>query len=133
MGSVYTVQVVGTNLPQAQANALAAEVEQRLQEVNRQMSHYEPDSELSRFNRAPANTPFKVSPEFARVARFALELCRRSEGALDPTLAPVVNLWGFGEQTHPQTVPPESEVRAALKKTGCRHASGLPSRISPPP
>jgi thiamine biosynthesis lipoprotein len=100
---------------------LKNEVDRRLQEVNRQMSHYDPDSELSQFNRAPANKPFKVSPEFAGVVRFSLELFRQSQGAFDPTLAPVINLWGFGEQTVSQKVPPESELRAALKKTGARH------------
>jgi thiamine biosynthesis lipoprotein len=121
MGSPYTVQIVGTNLSPAQVAALQAEIEARLQEVNRQMSHYQPDSELSRFNRAPAHTPFKVSPEFARVVRFSLEMSRRSGGALDPTLAPVINLWGFGEQTNSPAVPAEAALKAALAKTGWRH------------
>ena len=123
MGSPYTVQIVGTNLTQAQIDALKAEVEERLKEVNRQMSHYQPDSELSRFNRAPAHTPFKVSPEFARVVRFSLEMNRRSQGAFDPTLAPVINLWGFGEKTDQRAVPAEAELRAAMKATGCQHLS----------
>jgi len=123
MGSVYTVKIVGTNLAPPQVEALKAEVEQRLKEVNRQMSHYQPDSELSQFNRAPAHTPFKVSPEFARVVRFALEMNRLSHGAFDPTLAPVINLWGFGEKTGQRAVPPEAELKAALAKTGCQHLS----------
>ena len=126
MGSTYIVKVAGTNLPPAQVSALQAEVEQRLKQVNRQMSHYQPDSELSRFNRAAAHTPFKVSPEFVRVVRFSLELDRRSEGAFDPTLAPVINLWGFGERTDKRAVPPEAELRAALKKVGCRRLSVTP-------
>ena len=123
MGSPYTVKVVEASLTEAQTEALKAEVEARLKEVNRQMSHYQPDSELSRFNRAPANTPFKVSPEFARVVRFSLELYRCSQGALDPTLAPVINLWGFGEKTENRSVPPEAELRAAMKTTGAQHLS----------
>jgi len=94
-----------------------------LREVNRQMSHYQLDSELSQFNRAPAKTPFKVSPEFARVVRFSLDLFQRSRGAFDPTLAPVINLWGFGEKTDERAVPPEVMLKAALKKTGCKHLS----------
>ena len=121
MGCVYTVKIVGTNVTAAVVETLQAEVEQRLREVNRQMSHYLPDSELSRFNRASASTPFEVSPEFARLVRFALELNRRSLGAFDPTLAPVINLWGFGEQTDRRGVPTEAELRAALAKTGCQH------------
>jgi thiamine biosynthesis lipoprotein len=123
MGSDYTVKIVGTNLAPEQIETLKTEVDQRLKEVNRQMSHYQPDSELSQFNRAPANKPFKVSPEFARVVRLALELNRRSGGAFDPTLAPVINLWGFGEKTDQRAVPPEAELKAALAKTGCQHLS----------
>ena len=123
MGSDYTVRIVGTNLAPEQIDALKAEVDQQLKEVNRQMSHYQSDSELSQFNRAPANTPFRVSPEFARVVRFALEMNRKSRGAFDPTLAPVINLWGFGEKTDRRAVPPEAELKTALAKTGCQHLS----------
>jgi FAD:protein FMN transferase len=123
MGSPYTVQIVGTNLSPPEIDALKAEVEARLKEVNRQMSHYQPDSELSLFNRAPANTPFKVSPEFARVVRFSLEMYRRSKGAFDPTMAPVINLWGFGEKTDQRAVPAEVELKTAMAKTGCQHLS----------
>lgn len=125
MGSVYAVKIVGA-LDEKETAALKAEVEQQLREVNRQMSHYQPDSELSRFNRAPANVPFKVSPEFASVVRFTLELCRRSEGALDPTLGPVINLWGFGEQTTNRAVPSEADLRAALNRTGWKKLSVTP-------
>jgi thiamine biosynthesis lipoprotein len=121
MGSVYTVKIVGTNLAPADVDALKQEVDDRLKEVNRQMSHYIPDSELSRFNRAPANTPFKISPEFARVLRFALDLNRRSKGAFDPTLGPVINLWGFGEQTDLRRTPTDEQLREAMAKTGCQH------------
>jgi thiamine biosynthesis lipoprotein len=123
MGSSYTVRLVVRELAEEELSALRTEVERELAEVNRQMSHYQPDSELSRFNRAPARTPFKVSPEFARVVRFTLELCRESKGALDPTLGPVINLWGFGEKTTNRAVPPAEALTAALRKTGYRHLS----------
>lgn len=126
MGSPYTVQIVGTNLSLVQVDALKRAVEERLAEVNRQMSHYDPESELSRFNRAPAKTRFKVSPEFARVVRFSLDLFRESNGAFDPTLAPVINLWGFGEKTDQRAVPSEGELNTALRKTGCQHLSLTP-------
>lgn len=126
MGSPYTVKIVGVDLAQDKTQALRGEIENLLGEVNRQMSHYQPDSEISRFNRAPAKVPFKVSPEFARVVRFTLELCRKSQGGLDPTLAPVINLWGFGEQTTNHVVPAEADLRAALAKTGYQHLSVTP-------
>ncbi len=126
MGSPYTVKIVGTNLAAAQIDALKIEVERRLVEINRQMSHYQPDSELSRFNRAAAHSPFRISPEFGRVLGFSLDLNRRAKGAFDPTLGPVINLWGFGEKTEQRVVPSEALLGQALKKTGCAHVSLTP-------
>ncbi len=123
MGCTYIVKIVDAPLSPTQVEALKTEVDQRLKEVNRQMSHYQPDSDLSRFNRAPAKVPFKVPPEFARVVRQALELNRLSGGAFDPTLGPVIDLWGFGSQTDSHLVPSEAELRKAMQKTGCQHLS----------
>lgn len=126
MGSPYTVQIAGTNLPASQLDAVRGAIEDCLREVNRQMSHYDPTSELSRFNQAPAGTPFQVSPQFAQVTRFALELARRSGGAFDPTLAPVINLWGFGEQTEVRRVPDPAALAAARRLTGWQHLTVTP-------
>ena len=120
-GSTYSVKIAGANPDETRFAELRREVEDRLREINRQMSHYQPDSELSRFNRAPAKVPFKISAEFARVVRFSLELHRRSHGAFDPTLGPLINLWGFGEQGGPRAAPADNDLRAVLKRTGCRH------------
>ncbi len=121
MGSPYTVKIVDGKLTEAQVVAIKVEIENCLTEVNRQMSNYQPDSELSRFNKAPANAPFKVSPEFGKVIRFSLELSRLSDGAFDPTLGPLINLWGFGETTSQHAVPPDADIKAAISKTGWHH------------
>ena len=123
MGSPYTVRITGTNLVGAQIDTLRSEVERSLAEINRQMSNYQPDSELSRFNRAPDHTPFKVSPEFARVVRYALDMSSRSAGAFDPTLGPVINLWGFGEPSGKQSAPKEAVLLEARKRTGWKDLS----------
>jgi len=115
MGSPYTVQIVGINLSPEQTGQLKQDIEARLRAINRQMSHYQSDSELSQFNRAPANQPFKVSPEFARVTRFSLELSSRSQGVFDPTLTPLINLWGFGEKSEVRAVPAADALAAAQR------------------
>lgn len=121
MGSIYTVKIAGTNLTAPQLDALKLELDDRLKEVNRQMSHYQPDSELSRFNRAPVDQPFPVSADFAKVLRLALDLHDRSGGAFDPSLGPVINLWGFGEATSQRKTPTEAEIKSALARTGVEH------------
>src|SRR5512135_3249253 len=84
MGSTYTVKLVDARLSEQGLAALKGEIEQRLTEINRQMSHYQPDSKLSRFNRAPAQQPFRISADFGRVLRLALDLNRSSHGAFEP-------------------------------------------------
>jgi len=121
MGSPYTIQVVDAKMDDMQVMALKAEVGQRLKDLNQQVSHYLPDSEISKFNHAPANQPFKISPDLVRLMKFSLELNRQSQGSWDPTLGPVISLWGFGEKTEKHAIPPEAELKAAMKLTGCQH------------
>lgn len=128
MGSRYRVTVVAPpESPDLRAR-VAEEVEQRLQEINRQMSHYLPESELSRFNRAPAGRAVAVSPELAAVTRFALEMSRRSGGAFDPTLGPLINLWGFGEKGPALAPPGEEAVARARELVGWRAVEVTPQQ-----
>jgi thiamine biosynthesis lipoprotein len=55
--------------------------------------------------------------------RFTLDLCARSGGAFDPTLGPVIRLWGFGETPSKHTVPPGAEIARAMKSVGWQHLS----------
>lgn len=75
-----------------------AAVEDALGRVVAQMSHWEPGSDISRFNRAPAGSRRRLPAEFANVLACALDWARASGGALDPTIAPLVACWGFGPQ-----------------------------------
>lgn len=70
-----------------------------------QMSQWDPLSELSRFNRAPAGSTFALSPQFALVLDCALGVARASGGAFDPTLGAASELWGFGASPPPSRVP----------------------------
>ena len=128
MGSGYVVKVVGADLPDAQWERIRAEVDLRLQDVNRQMSHYQPDSELSRFNRGAAGQSVPISAGFAQVLRFALELNRRSDRAFDPTLGSLINLWGFGERPASLADPQVAAFEVARRNTGCQHLSLLSDR-----
>jgi thiamine biosynthesis lipoprotein len=121
------VQLAGVELPSNAVTALRLEVEAALEEVNRQISHYRSDSEVAGFAAAPVGTPFKVSQGFAHVTRFALELHRRSGGAFDPTLGPLINLWGFGEKSERRAVPSAEQLAAARAATGARHLRITPA------
>jgi thiamine biosynthesis lipoprotein len=80
----------------ADTTALRRAVQTRLDGLILQMSHWRADSMLSRFNGAPAGTWTVLPPDFAAVMRTALDLAALSNGAFDPTLGALVDLWGFG-------------------------------------
>lgn len=81
------------------------------------MSTYAPDSELSRLNRAPANTPFPLSTEMFEALSIALEIGRESQGAFDITVGPLVNAWGFGPPGR-TSIPTLETIAAAREKVG---------------
>lgn len=86
-------------------------------EVERRMSYFLADSELSRLNAALAGEPFQLSGELAAVLAAASRVHRLSDGAFDPTVPPLLRTWGFRDGA-PTRRPAPSDVRAALEHTG---------------
>ena len=69
------------------------------------MSTWDPDSELSRFNRSTSLEPFTVAPETFDVFKWSLEVGGLTGGALDVTVGPLVDAWGFGPTPPPPRCP----------------------------
>ncbi len=65
-----------------------------LANVDRQMSPWRDDSDLTRFNQSQRAST--ISPETAIVAQAAIEIASNSNGWFDPTVGPLVAQWGFG-------------------------------------
>lgn len=118
MGTSYSIRYLpGDDTPSA--SKIQAEIDKRLELVNDQMSTYRPDSELSRFNRSRAvDTPFPVSAATAQVVSEALRINRVTDGALDVTVGPLVNLWGFGPEGRRSQVPDAAELAQRRAWTG---------------
>lgn len=127
MGTRYAISVVGGS--EFEANTLRDRIDQRLALVNRRMSTYDPESEISRFNSDESTTWFAVSSETQSVVAYALELASDSGGAFDPTVGPLVNLWGFGPDKRRAEPPTEDEITAAQSQIGF---SLIESRPDPP-
>lgn len=121
LGTTWAVTVVTRDRPEDYpVEELRQRVAATLGRVDRGMSTWRDDAELVRFNREIATGPFRFSPETRRVVVAALELARETNGAFDPTVAPLVALWGFGAGAR-ETEPTEEDLRQARARVGWRH------------
>ncbi len=120
MGTTYHIKfVAGEQSPHEQL--LQAEIDLALEAINELMSTYRAKSELSRFNRMPMTSKMDVSHDTADVIYAGIELYHKTDGALDITLGPLVNLWGFGPDMRPIQIPTPEEIAEAKAKTGVNH------------
>jgi thiamine biosynthesis lipoprotein len=115
MGSSYTLKIAGAGVATPEAARDAAHA--ALEDVERRMSHFLHDSELSRFNRHGAGTPFAMSEDTFAVFALAHDVARETAGAFDVTVAPLVDAWGFGPSKAQRVVAVE-ERRALLARVG---------------
>jgi thiamine biosynthesis lipoprotein len=117
MGTEYNVRVVG---PAGGLNlaAIKQRVDRRLAAINKQMSTYQPDSEISRFNQYAGDDWFAVSAETAQVVAAGLEVSRSTHGAFDVTVGPLVNLWGFGPTGRRDVAPSEEAIAECRARVG---------------
>lgn len=120
MGTSYQVKVPA--LPAGvDSLRLDADIKAVLNEIDTTMSTYWPESEVSRFNRAPAGEWFGVSPAVVDLVEKTLEISRATDGALDITVGPLVRLWHFGPQAEANgddvasIEPPSDESIAAAR------------------
>jgi thiamine biosynthesis lipoprotein len=112
MGTSYDV-LVETDVGTADSVRLGAVIEFELARVNQVMSTYDARSDVSRFGRYSGTDPVPVDRSLLEVLESALEVSRRSGGAFDPTVGPLVDAWGFGPE---DVTPPDSASSAALRK-----------------
>lgn len=128
MGTSYQVQVPG--LEERDRADLHSDIESELRHINQAMSTWQADSEISRFNRSRSTDWYSVSESLAEVTVAALQIADASDGAFDPTVAPLVTRWGFGHPSDDGSLPPTREELSHLLATvGYQH---LNVRIDPP-
>ncbi len=90
----------------------------RLREIDAEMNMWDPASELSRLNAGAGQGPVAVSSDLMKTALRGIDLAGQSGGIFDPTVAPLVKLWGIGGP-HPR-LPADSEVGSARALVGWR-------------
>ena len=119
MGTTYEITLATEDpLPMERRRELDAEIENKLIYINKLMSTYDPESELSTFNEQPPDACVTLALETFEVMSQSKTLFERSFGAFDPTVGPLVELWGFGAQAQRHEVPAPEAIEAARARVG---------------
>ncbi|MGE5486584.1 MAG: FAD:protein FMN transferase [bacterium] len=114
MGTTYGVTLYGYDRERMLSAVEAAADE--LYRLDRMLSNYRPDSELSKVNRLAGEQPVRVSAELFKLLEKCMDVSRRSEGAFDISVGPLMKVWGFYRGSG--RVPADAQVREALEKVG---------------
>ena len=117
MGTVVEITLIGDDEETAKKAALQAF--QEIKRIEHLMSPWIESSDVSRINRAAGKKWENVSPNTVKVIKKAEEVSEISEGAFDPTVGPLVQLW---RKARERGVPPEMEdVRKTLNLVNFRN------------
>ncbi len=115
MGTTWRATISHAKISEDQADQIEKKIKDVIQEVEGAMSTFIPDSELSVFNKSGANIPVKVSPGTLNVVSKALQIAKLTSGAFDPTVWPLVRLWGFGDNKVGDNVPTKAQIEKAAE------------------
>ncbi len=129
MGTTWVAKFQPSAAPGCDSDVLRDRIAAKLESLEQQLSTWRPASDLSRFNATTHTEWFPVPPELAAVAAEALRIAALTGGAFDPTVAPLVRLWGFGPHGRAEGVPSPAAIAAARARIDWR---ALEVRASPP-
>ena len=91
-GTTFQVQYIGEEVAQ-----LSGQIDSVINVVNRSMSTYIPDSDISKINQG--DSLLQVDRMFKEVYAISEQVHRQSEGYFDPTIGVLRNAYGFGSDT----------------------------------
>lgn len=109
---------VSSEKSESAAEDMAVKIEQRVNQLDAALSRTQQAGDLYKLNHANGQ-PTEVSDDTYTALEKALEYAEMTNGAFDPTMAPLTDLWGIG--TERQQVPAQSDIDAALQTVGTQH------------
>ncbi|GHT77778.1 FAD:protein FMN transferase [Spirochaetia bacterium] len=117
MGTRCTVKLYKGGAAEA-TQAVYRDIFSRFREIEAAMSINVPDSDVEAINRNAGIMPVPVRSDVIEVIASALRYAELSGGAFDPTVGPLVKLWGIGQDR--AGLPAEDEIEAALSLVNWR-------------
>ncbi len=117
MGTTYSIKIKTADAVVNQEK-IRADIEKILLEINRKMSTYIVDSELSVINFSNSLDSNLISDDLFKVISHANTISKTTNGAFDITVGPLVNLWGFGPNKSENKIPSNEEIELIKKNIG---------------
>lgn len=124
MGTTWSLRVRSPAEP-----VRAGDLQRQLDAWEAILSHWRPDSPVSRFNASTSTEWIAVPAELVEVVELAQQVGSETGHALDITLAPLIDLWGFGATGKRDTPPTDAEITLTRAHCGWQH---LQARHDPP-
>lgn len=119
MGTFWRVSIM--NVDDRRADELRGKIQSQLDADDQLLSTYKNDSALMRFNLSNSTSLWPVSEAMADIVTEALHIGYKTNGAMDITVGPLVNLWGFGPTKQPEKIPDQAQIDDARARTGLQH------------
>ena len=116
MGTSWSVKLVAAKTEPLRE--IERNIQSRLDRVVAQMSTWLGSSTISRYNSAAAGSWHVLEPEFFTVLTAALALAESTDGAYDPTVGEMVDLWGFGPEGFEGVRPDARQIEASRSRSG---------------
>lgn len=92
-------------------------VDEELVKINLSVSTWMSDSKISSFNKLEDESWYLLDPIFSEIFLISQDIYRKSEGYFDPSIGPLVNIWGFGPYGE-REIPTKAKIKETLKYTG---------------
>jgi len=120
MGTSWSVKYIGNQ--EVTQEELTAEIQTELNRIEAAMSNWQEDSDVSKFNRLSQGC-LLVSEDTVTVARASQTISQLSDGYFDPTVSPLIEVWGFGVGNQPPEEPEPELLESLLANTGYENFS----------
>ena len=118
MGTFYFIEVIDVPV-EIKIKKIELEIKNSLIKVNKILSNWDEESEISIINKIDKTKAIKISDELNEVFRTANEINIRSNGFFDLTLDPIIELWGFGYRgKQMEIIPTDKQIKKALSLIG---------------
>ena len=117
-GTSWLVSYRQPEAVEVSSRSLQSAIEIELARIDGVMSTWKVDSELSLLNASASGVWYGLSEELIGLLSLAREINIETAGAFDITIGPLVNLWGFGPDGKPESIPPQMFIDAARERVG---------------